>query len=544
MISLSRSYGKPPCSCLCLSWYSIKICIKRRILQLMESLLEIKNVDLYLAEADNRTQILHDISFNVLEGGKVGLVGPSGSGKSMIARAILGLNGTGFVVSNGTIIFRNGDQAIDLLHADLNKVRASEIGIVFQHSAKVLNPSRTVGDQIREKVQLHDPGGLDTQDMVLGLLSEVALEPAERFYSAYPHQLSGGQLQRCLIALALANDPKLIIADEPLSALDSATSEDIIQLLSTIQQKRGMALVLISHDLQTVLDFCDEIVILEDGQVVSYGDTGSLYDTDQPELVKDMIASLVIEAAEKRSPSVDAEPLMSVQNVSKTYSDQNKLISLPWSKKARAENVLHDVSLDIFENEILGIYGPSGCGKSTLSRLICRLEATDNGAIYFNGKDISQFSKSEVQAFRRSCQIIFQDPLSAMSPHRSVKSHLEDVNHMGGSHSHGDIVRILSEVGLESQHLDRFPHQLSGGERQRVLIARALLTGAQFLVCDEIFSSLDILVSLKIAAMLRDLVEKRGLTALFISHDRQMMERLATRIINMEDLNILGGSLK
>lgn len=504
------------------------------ILHRVECLLEIKNFDLFIGKGEERVQILHDISIQVGKGRIVGLIGPSGSGKSMIARSILGLNKFNSLETDGSIIFNDDGEKTDLQQSDLSRIRNSEIGIVFQHSAKVLNPSLKIGEQITEKLGLFSKTSQsDKEKITYDLLEEVGLAPSDKFFSAYPHQLSGGQLQRCLIALGLANDPKLIIADEPLSALDSTTAKGILELLSSLQKKRGMAIILISHDLKMIFDYCDRIVILNEGQIISQGDPNSLYAHTQPPMVKEMISAMVMDdIAEKTSPD-NGNPIFSIQNISKSYEVSAQLLNFDRRKELQTEQVLDGFTIDIYENEILGIYGPSGCGKSTLARLMCRLESLDDGVILFRGKNISDYNHTEVKAFRKDCQIIFQDPLSAMSPHRTVRAHLEDVSYISGRVTNEDLTSILNEVDLPEHYLDKYPHEISGGERQRVLIARTLMTGAHFLICDEIFSSLDILVAYKIADLLKALVKKRGLTILFISHDRKMMERLASRVISM-----------
>ena len=505
----------------------------------MENLLDIKQLNLYIGNGDKRLQILHDINMQIKTGEILGLIGPSGSGKSMMAKAILGLNSITGLSMDGQLLYNMNGEAMDLMTSELMVIRNTEIGIVFQHSTKVLNPAQSIGAQIKEKILYNRTAEnnehAQQEQFVMGLLSEVGLTPAARFYEAYPHELSGGELQRSLIALALTNNPKLIIADEPLSALDTKTTTAILKLLSSLRKKRGTAIILISHDLRMVMDYCDSLVIIDEGHIISQGQPAYFHKSGQPALVKEMMDALQPEKVAEPIQSAAKEPIFSIRNVTKIYGDDSNRFTMPWGKAPINKVVLDDFSLEVYHHEILGLYGPSGYGKSTLARVMGRLEAVDKGRIYFKGVDITEMKSDSVKAFRRSCQFIFQDPLSAMSPHRLVRAHLTDVHYVSEDSRKADLDQIMEEVGLPVSYLDRYPRQLSGGERQRVLIARTLMTGAEFLICDEIFSSLDIIVAIKIAALLKNLVSRRGLTMLFISHDRHMLERLCSRVIDMAE---------
>lgn len=493
--------------------------------------MDIKDLSISVSNDAQDYVLLNNISFDLVSGEKVGLIGESGSGKSMLARAILGLNfHVKHLTQKGQILWSTEADYLDLNDSSAKKlahIRNSEIGIVFQHSAQVLNPGKRIGEQLLEKIEDTNRG----ESIVMKALSDVELIPAERYYNAYPHQLSGGQVQRALIALALINEPKLIIADEPLSALDSKTQQQLILLLQRLVTKQAVALLIISHDLSQVFELCDRIIVLENGEIVEQGKIDGIMDSPRSELTKAFVSS----HSQVNKPEVlsgGKEIIVKVEDVNLSYI--SKKVFFGNAKKSVA--VLSQFNLEIYQGEILGLYGKSGSGKSSLARLILRLENPDTGAVYFKGEDIFGFDKQEMLQFRHQAQIIFQDPFSAMSPHRSVRQHFIDAGlAMNLKLSEEKIILSLEKVGLPSAYLERYPKQLSGGERQRILIARALFMEVEFLICDEILASLDVKVSMEILNILTNLVQLDALTILFISHDQEVLDRFCHRIISLDE---------
>lgn len=491
----------------------------------MDKLLEIKELNLSIGDL----QILKDITFGLVRGEKVGLIGESGSGKSMMARAILGLNKhIGGLTQQGEILWHRAEGRVELGEesTSLQQIRKSEIGIVFQQSAQVFNPSQCIGVQLLEKLDLR----LAHPKAVLECLAEVELRPAQRFYDAYPHQLSGGQLQRALIALALINEPQLLIADEPLSALDSETEQQLLSLIKKIVTERSAALLIISHDLHQIFELCDSLVVLENGSISEFGNINDILKNPQSKLTQSFIKS---QNTEKHKPfdHGEKEVLVTIKDISMTYKNSSSF----FTKNKKSLEVLRNFSLDIAKCEIVGLYGKSGTGKSTIARLIMKLENLKSGEIFYKNRSIARFDKNEIAQYRKQVQIIFQDPFNSMSPHRTIRQHFEDASQaMSSKLNDTEMISCLEKVGLEEAHLSRIPKQLSGGERQRVLIARALYMNVEFLVCDEILSSLDVIVSEEILALLKVLVKEKGLTLLFISHDIKVLESFCNRIVSLD----------
>lgn len=501
----------------------------------MSTLLDISNLRLVIGSGSKTAVILDDVSFAINEGDMVGLIGASGSGKSMTARAILGLNrGAQFHVS-GSISFL-GQEILSSSEAELSGIRNKDIGIVFQQSAQVFNPVVTVGEQIAEKLEIFSYKGDSSNKIteeVYNLLATVDLNPPDVFYNAYAHQLSGGQLQRCLIALALANNPRLIIADEPVSSLDTKSKKNVLDLIRKIHTEHGIALLLISHDIAIVKALCNELVIIEEGRIVHSGSMADAGMVQHPLLQ----AYDGTQTQKAISPNNEAslQPLFSISGLTKSYENRKQAISLTGSEAPRTF-LYRDFSLDIYPGEVVGIHGPSGSGKSTLGRILMRLELYDIGIVLFKGQDIVDFDKDSLKKFRSSCQMIFQDSYNSLAPHRTILSQIRDVASVVDDIRDTEIRKVFKEVSLSEDLFDRYPGELSGGQRQRVMIARALLIDPEFLVCDEILASLDVVVSLEILSMLHNLSKARNLAILYISHNVELMESIADRMIEIREL--------
>ncbi len=479
--------------------------------------------------------LLDEINLEIYPKEIVGFVGASGSGKSLTALASSRLlYRFSEYEESGQMHLALDDKTQNLLDGDHTQLVSSQLGLVFQQSSVVLNPTQKIGKQLEEKLLLKSTAAPQSRRAeIISLFEEVELSPGERIYEAYPHQLSGGQLQRVLIALAVITRPRLVIADEPLSALDSNTQAQILELIQKLNKTHGISFLLISHDLNVVKELCTRLYIIDGGRIVESGPTEQLFHKPQSPQLQELIALSKRTETMHKVETVN-QPLFSIQNLTKSYQGRSILGQKIASKTV---SVLHDFNLDIYKGEVLGLMGQSGSGKSTLGRAILRLEEIDSGTIIYQGANIFGFSPLELKKFRKECQIIFQDPFSTMSPHRTVLQHFEDAaSVLGRALDRTRVEEILAIVNLEPLILDRPPSQVSGGQRQRVLIARAIYMKAKFLVCDEILSSLDVAVGSKILSLLNRLVKEYGLTILFISHDKAVLDQICTRIIVLDTL--------
>jgi len=489
----------------------------------MDAILEVENLNLSIGAPMYKSQILSNVSFHIGEGEVLGLVGESGSGKTMILRCILRLLEM-YPSSklSGKIIYHNATSPkMDVVEAsghDLNNYRRGQIGIVFQQSAQVLNPSVVIGDQIQERIDLNSNKSKPSKgkSVVLNLLDEVRISPAEEFYNRYPHELSGGQLQRVLIAMALSNNPRLLLADEPTFNLDKSTEKEIVDLLLSIKKAREISILFVSHDMSLVDLFCDRYITISDGTIIenSTQSSGSL--ADLPSMVT----------------PVNREPIIQLKNINKAYKKSSAI----W-RKGESHSVLRDYSLSLSKGLITGLVGPSGCGKSTVAKIIAGIDYDYDGEYLLNGVNVKSYRKSDVKRMRQSIQIIFQDSFSAMPPHLTV---IDLFNHVISAHSlslsRNDIISLLKDVGLDESLLERLPYQLSGGQRQRLLIAKALIVKPDLLICDEIVSSLDEMNRASVIDILRQINVDQELTVLFVSHNETIVDQLCHEVFHVNCL--------
>lgn len=456
--------------------------------------------------------MLEDISFSIAPAEIVALVGPSGSGKTLTLQAIVQLHShLGPIQQSGQILLSDGNGKTTELttSSSLEVVRRNHIGLIFQQSKKVLNPSQTISAQLMEKMK--DGSPQNQMATAHSLLEEVQLVPGKQYAKAYPHQLSGGQLQRVMIALALVNSPSLVLADEPFSALDDETKSSLLLLFKQLSDQRKIALLVVSHDLKSIREMADRIIHIADGKI-----------QDRP-------SAHATEVIGNKN-SGEGPLLMKVSALTKAYAKGNTLLSHNQSDHA----VFDGFDLKIHKGECVGIYGASGSGKSTLARLLMGLESADSGSILFKGQALNEMSPAQRKSLRTKAQIIFQDPLSAMAPHRVVNDLYKDAFLvMKEPYDQGKIAELWSRMDLELGLLERRPRQLSGGQRQRILIARALLLGAELLICDEILASLDTAVGEKILAYLMQLQQERDLTLVLISHDLEILKKCCNRLIEI-----------
>ncbi len=489
------------------------------------SLLRIENLSLAIHGAP----ILRDVSFTVDEGQIVGVIGESGSGKSMTAYAVMGLL-PGGAQPSGRVEFEGRD-LLGASEAEMCALRGAGIGMVFQEPMTALNPVQTIGAQVAETVLIHGAGSrAEAMARAREVLNRVGL-PAERFpLSRYPHELSGGQRQRVVIAMAIALRPKLLIADEPTTALDVTTQAQILRLLKRLVAEDGMGLLLITHDLGVVADMADEMVIMKAGEVVERGAGQGFFARMQHPYTRALFEAS--SHVPDRAARLEERPLLEVKNVSRDYALARTTLFAP----ARRFRAVDGVSFEIRRGESLGLVGESGCGKSTLTRAILGLEEVQEGEILIDGQPV--FSGHRVNlAVRRRMQVVFQDPYGSFNPRWKVGRLVGEPFHLLDSRPadwREQVAAALESVGLQAGDMDKYIHEFSGGQRQRIAIARALILRPELIILDEAVSALDVSIRAQILDLLADLSERFGLTYLFISHDLSVVRAITDRVLVMQ----------
>ncbi len=468
--------------------------------------------------------VVDGISFELQAGETLAIVGESGSGKSLTALSILqllpaGAASSGRIVLDGHDMVRAGAQA-------LQRARGGTAGIVFQEPMTSLNPLHRIGRQVAEAIALH--GRRPRSGTVAALLARVGFPDAETRLDAFPHQLSGGQRQRVMIAMALANDPKLLIADEPTTALDVTIQAGILDLLAAEKARRGLALLLISHDLNVVRRVADRICVMKDGHIVETGAVETVFRAPRHPYTQMLIAA---EPSGAPVPIPEVAPVVAeARDLAVRFPVRRGLL-----RRTVAEvRAVDGVSLHVREGETLGLVGESGSGKSTIGLAMLRMQAA-SGRILFEGRDISALKRSELRPLRRRMQIVFQDPYGSLSPRMSVADIVEEGLrvHEPGLDRRARLARVaaaLAEVGLAPESADRYPHEFSGGQRQRIAVARAMVLKPRLVVLDEPTSALDRSVQSQLVDLLRGLQQRHGLAYLFISHDLAVVRALAHRV--------------
>ena len=491
------------------------------------SLLSITNLSLSI----NGTPILRDVSLSVNTGEIVAVTGESGSGKSLTALASMGLLPKGSQAT-GTITLE-GQDLLTTSEADLCNIRGNNIGMVFQEPMTALNPVQTIGAQVAETILIHgSTSKSDAMARAADVLTRVGL-PQDRFpLSRYPHELSGGQRQRVVIAMAIALRPKLLIADEPTTALDVTTQAQILDLIKDLARDYDMGLLMITHDLAVVSDMADKIVVMRLGEVVEQGETKSLLTNMQHDYTKMLFAASGHQVNLPDLPASDV--LLSVKNVVRDYTTPRKTV---FGSKG-VFRALNKVSFDIKRGERLGLVGESGCGKSTLTRAILGLEDVQGGEITLDGAPVFTGRKPNL-AVRRKMQVVFQDPFGSFNPRHKVARLITEPFHLLKTPpSHEERQRLINQtltaVGLDPSDAHKYIHQFSGGQRQRIAIARALIIQPDLIVFDEAVSALDVSVRAQILDLLADLSAKYNLTYLFISHDLSVVRTITDRVLVMQ----------
>lgn len=526
-----------------------------------QQLLEINNLEIAFKRDGILTSVIKKISYFLQANEILGIVGESGSGKSVSSLAIMGLLPKNISkITNGEIIL-NGKNTASLSQKELQNLRGNEISMIFQEPMSSLNPSLKCGFQVEEMLLQHTKlSKKEIKKQVIALFEKVKLPNPEKIYESYPHEISGGQKQRVMIAMAISCKPKILIADEPTTALDVTVQKEIIQLLKDIQAETGMSIIFISHDLALVSEIANRVLVMYKGEIVEQGNAMEVFHNPQhvytkalissrPSLdvrlkrlptIKDFLENSVkseIVSSEDRKKSHDKlysqVPILEVKNVEKEYFSSAGLFGRKTGFKA-----VNDVSFKIYEGETVGLVGESGCGKSTLGNAILQLDKATAGEIFYRGVDITKLPKNDLRSLRKEIQIIFQDPYSSLNPRIPVgKAIMEPMKvhklYKNDAERKAKTIEILERVGLGEEFFNRYPHEFSGGQRQRIGIARTIALQPKLIVCDESVSALDISVQAQVLNLLNELKENFGFTYIFISHDLAVVKYMSDQVLVM-----------
>ena len=492
----------------------------------------IKDLKIALPDGGERSHALDGISLDLFAGEIICVVGESGSGKSMCAHALLGLLPDSVTTESGEILFE-GQDLLKLDDAGWRAMRGRRIAMVFQEPMTALNPLMRIGDQIMEMFEAHDLlTPKQRRQKALDLTREVGLPDPERIVRAYPHQLSGGQRQRTVIAMALALEPAVLVADEPTTALDVTTQAQILKLIRDLQRRRNMAVMFITHDFGVVADIADRVVVLRHGQVVEQGAAEAVLTRPQHAYTKALLAAVPSMHPPLRAPLVGRDKAVEVIGLEKTY-----VTSGGWFRPDRKVQAASEVSFTILKGETLGLVGESGSGKSSVARLVMRLISADRGTVRIGDVDLTELEGKALRAQRHRIQMIFQDPFASLNPRRRIGNIISDGPIAHGIDPKAAMERardLLGLVGLDAGAMERYPHEFSGGQRQRIGIARALALDPEILVADEAVSALDVSVQAQVLNLLEDLKQRLGLSMLFITHDLRVAAQICDRIAVMQ----------
>jgi peptide/nickel transport system ATP-binding protein len=543
--------------------------------------LNFKNLTVAFGKGEQKNTAVLDVSFSVNKGEILAIVGESGSGKSVTSLSAMGLIGKAGTIKSGQIIFNGkNQQGIDFLRlpdSEMRKYRGNKIAMIFQEPMTSLNPVFKCGEQVAESLKLHL--GLTNalaKEKVIELFKEVLLPRPEAIYESYPHQISGGQKQRVMIAMAIACNPEILIADEPTTALDVTVQKSILELLRNLQRKHNMGIIFITHDLGVVAEIADRVLVMYKGKIVEQGPVKQvlvapkhaytkgllacrppvdkvlkalptvsdfMFVNENGELTsKDQSISSVFEALtvtqisknQERQVLYAQEPILSLKNIQVEFPISKTF----FGKTKEVLKAVNQVSFDIFPGETLGLVGESGCGKTTLGRAILQLIKPRSGEVWYKGIDLVQCTEAKMRFYRKELQIVFQDPYSSLNPRMTIGEAIKEpmeVHGIGLSNKERKekVQELLVKVGLTPEIYDRYPHEFSGGQRQRICIARALAVNPRFIICDESVSALDVSVQAQVLNLLNDLKRELGFTYIFISHDLSVVKYMSDRIVVM-----------
>ena len=535
------------------------------------NLLQIKDLSISFLQEGNRIDAVRHINFEILKGETIGLVGESGSGKTVTAMSIMKLLSPNAQYLSGQILWQGEDKDFMLMsEPEIRPYRGAEVSIIFQEPMSALNPVLTCGYQLGEALLAHNKCKKgEIQSIAESWFSKVGLQDPTRIYHSYPHQLSGGQLQRVLIAIALCCHPKLVIADEPTTALDVSIQKLILDLLKKLKDELNLTLLFISHDLGVVKSICDRVIVMQNGKIVEQNSSAQIFSNPQQPYTQGLInCRPPLNLKLKRLPtvqdfldgktkefwydqtklihSVDQDrhtvelhtqaPLLTVDQLSTRFVKSRTWLGKPktWFEAVKK------AQFEIYPGEVLGLVGESGSGKSSLGKSILGLLEPHEGSVTYKEKNLLTLSPSDWRPLRKDLQIIFQDPYSALNPRKKIGSAIIEPMQVHKIHNNSKTrkekaIEILEIVGLKADHYERYPHQFSGGQKQRICIARALTLSPKFIVCDESVSALDVSIQAQILNLFQDLKERFKLSYLFISHDFSVVNFMADRILVMKD---------
>lgn len=555
------------------------------------ALLDVRNLKINIRKEQGESTAVDSVSFRLNRGETLGIVGESGSGKTLTSLSLLNLIPRAGYIAGGEILFESSKFGkIDLTKVPGNimrTLRGDEISMIFQEPMSALNPAYTCGSQIIEGLLHHHPmKRKEAKAQAIELLSHVKIQNPETIFRSYPHQLSGGQIQRVLIAMALSSKPKLLIADEPTTALDVTVQAGVLSLLREMRDELDTAMVFITHDLGVVAEVADRVMVMFQGRVVEEGTVWDIFSNPQHPYTKGLLAcrprlnikmkvlpvisdfmhtdekgniseyddhtkfksvgqALMLnyqseeELREKYQQLIEKDPIMEVQNLSTHYKQRQGF----WGRKHTVKKAVDDVSFKVYPGETLGIVGESGCGKSTLVRSILRLTEPQAGKVLFRGEDILQLPPRKLRYLRKDIQIVFQDPFGSLNPRipigEAIMEPMRTHSILPNDRARREyVIELLETVNLSGEQFDRYPHEFSGGQRQRICIARALAVQPRFLICDESVSALDVSVQAQVLNLLNRLKQqfsKQQLTYIFISHDLSVVKFIADRILVMKN---------
>ena len=506
-------------------------------------------------------EVVSDLDFSVHHNEILGVVGESGSGKSVTAMSLMGLLPNQGESLRASRMDFAGQSLIPFDEKQFQALRGKQMGMVFQDPMSALNPSIRCGKQVLEMLDLHSPQSKkDQQAFMLSLLNKVKLPDPKSIANRYPHQLSGGQQQRVLIAIAIACNPKLLIADEPTTALDPEVQEEIMALLKSIQLQSKMSIVLISHDLNLVQRWADRVLVLNKGVCEEVGTAKQLFQRPQSPYTKGLINAVPpVDRRPKRLQTVQDFINGGVKHPNETTRERKKRhkriyqqppilevkgLEKMFRKGKQSHRILGEIDFSLYPGETLGLVGSSGSGKSTLGNCLLKLTHPDRGEIYYSGTKIDTLKGEVLRQYRKDVQLIFQDPFSSLNPKQKVEKILTEpmlVHNIGANKAEriDRAVQLLKQVGLEAAHINAYPHMFSGGQRQRIGIARALAVEPKLVVCDESVSALDRSVQAQVLNLLNELKETYGFTYLFIAHDLEVVRYMSDRILHLQNGNIM-----